>query len=107
VRVTGAEAKATQKSGDRGHPPTQGYRLNEVWSWDFVHDVTTTGEPFRCLKVKDEATRWCLAIEVDRSLTHQRVIEVLQRLLVLYGRPRYIRSDNGPELIAQGGDLGS
>ncbi len=74
---------------------------NDVWSWDFVHDVTSTGEPFRCLTVKDEATRWCLAIEVDRTLSHQRVITVLKRLLVLYGRPQYIRSDNGPELVAK------
>lgn len=74
---------------------------NDVWSWDFVHDVTTIGEPFLCLTVKDEATRWCMAIEVDRSLSHQRVIAVLKRLLVLYGRPRYVRSDNGPELMAR------
>ena len=51
--------------------------------------------------MKDEATRLCLAIEVDHAFSHQRVIEVLKRLLVLYGPPRYIRSDNGPELVAQ------
>ncbi len=76
-------------------------RKNDVWSWDFVHDVTSSGEPFRCLTVKDEATRLCLAIEVDRSLSHQRVLAVLKRLLVFYGHPRYVRSDNGPELVAQ------
>ena len=74
---------------------------NDVWSWDFVHDVPTAGEPFGRLTVKDEATCFCLAIEVDRSLSYQRVIAALKRLLVLYGRPRYVRSDNGPELMAQ------
>jgi len=74
---------------------------NDVWSWDFVHDATSAGSPLRCLTVKDEATRLCLAIEVDHAFSHQRVIEVLRRLLVLYGPPRYIRSDNGPELVAQ------
>ena len=29
---------------------------NAVWSWDFVHDVTMDGQPFRCLTVKDEKT---------------------------------------------------
>jgi putative transposase len=87
--VTGATLQPTAKT------------KNDVWSWDFVHDVTTAGEPFRCLTVKDEATCFCLAIEVDRSFSHQRVIAVLKRLLVLYGRPRYVRSDNGPELMAQ------
>jgi putative transposase len=59
------------------------------------------GESFRCLTVKDEAPRLCLAIEVDRSLSHERVIVVLTRLLARYGRPRYIRSANGPEVVAQ------
>jgi hypothetical protein len=31
---------------------------HDVWSWDFVHDATSTGEPLRCLTVQDEATRW-------------------------------------------------
>ena len=50
--------------------------------------------------MKDEHTRWCLAIEVARSFTHERVIEVLARLIARYGCPQYIRSDNGPEFIA-------
>lgn len=73
---------------------------NAVWSWDFVHDVTTDGQAFRCLTVKDEHTRWCLAIEVARSFTHERVIEVLTRLIASHGCPQYMRSDNGPEFIA-------
>ena len=75
---------------------------NAVWSWDFVHDVTMMdGQAFRCLTVKDEKTRWCLAIDVARSFSHERVLEVLTRLIGRYGRPQYIRSDNGPELVAQ------
>ena len=73
---------------------------NAVWSWDFVHDVTTDGYAFRSLTVKDEPTRWCLAIEVARSFTHERVIEVLTRLIACYGCPQYMRSDNGPEFMA-------
>ena len=74
---------------------------NEVWSWDFVHDATTAGEAFRCLTVKDEATCFCLTIEVRRSFSHQQVVTVLKRLVGLYGAPRFLRSDNGPELRAQ------
>lgn len=73
---------------------------NDVWSWDFVHDTYGQGEPLRCLTVKDEATRFCLAIEVGRSFTHHHVIAVLRQLMARYGRPRYLRSDNGPEFIA-------
>jgi len=73
-------------------------RKHAGWRWDFVQDVPSSGEPFRCLTVKDEATRLCLAIEVDCSLSHQQVLAVLKRLLVLYGHPRYVRSDNGSDL---------
>ncbi len=59
--------------------PTVAKTQHAVWSWDFVHDVTTDGHAFRCLTVKDEHTRWCLAIEVARSFTHERVIEGLTR----------------------------
>jgi putative transposase len=74
---------------------------NAVWSWDLVHDATTAGEAFRCLTVKDEVTGFCLAIEVGRSFSHQRVWAVLKRLVGLYGVPQYVRNDNGPELKAQ------
>ena len=74
---------------------------NAVWSWDFVHDATTAGDAFRCLTVKDEATCFCLAIEVRRSFSQQGVLAVLKRLVGLYGAPQYVRSDNGPELKAQ------
>ncbi|MEX2493351.1 MAG: hypothetical protein WD425_16485 [Nitrospirales bacterium] len=38
---------------------------HDVWSWDFVHDTYGLGAPFRCLTVKDEATRFCLAMKSD------------------------------------------
>lgn len=73
---------------------------HDGWSWDFVHDTYAHGESFRCLTVKDKATRFCLAIAVGRSLTHQHVIAVLRQLIARYGRPQYLRSDNDPEFIA-------
>lgn len=73
---------------------------HDVWSWDFVHDTYGHREPFRCLTVKDEATRLGLAMAVGRSLTHQHVIEVLRQLMARYGRPQYLRRDNGSELVA-------
>ena len=66
-----------------------------------MYDATTAGDAFRCLTVKDEATCFCLAIEVRRAFSHQQVLAVLKRLMSLYGPPRFVRSDNGPELRAQ------
>ena len=73
---------------------------NDVWAWDFVHDSYAVGQQFRCLTVKDEATAFCLNIEVGTSIRNGDVGAVLKKLIVRYGRPKAIRSDNGPELVA-------
>ncbi len=52
------------------------------------------------LVVIDEHTRECRAIEVDRKLNSQRVLEILADLFVAHGPSEHIRSDNGPEFIA-------
>jgi putative transposase len=79
--------------------PKATYR-NDVWAWDLVHDCYGAGRPFRCLTVKDEATSYCLAIEPGRHLGHADIKALLRKLIHRYGRPRWIRSDNGGELIA-------
>ncbi len=43
----------------------------------------------------------CLAIRIHRKLNSSAVIDVLSDLFILRGPPRYVRSDNGPELIAR------
>lgn len=74
---------------------------NHVWSYDFVFDQTEDGRPLKLLAVLDEYTRECLALVVGRSLTSRHVIETLDRLIRERGAPAFVRSDNGPEFIAQ------
>jgi putative transposase len=74
---------------------------NHVWSYDFVEDRTHDGRKFRMLNIIDEFTRECLAIRVSRKLKAVDVIEVLSDLFILRGVPAHIRSDNGPEFVAQ------
>ena len=73
---------------------------NHVWSYDFVADRTYDGRPIRMLTVIDEYTRESLAIEVQRNLNSQDVLDVLRDLFVERGSPVYIRSDNGSEFTA-------
>ena len=74
---------------------------DHVWSYDFVEDRTHDGRKVRMLNVVDEFTRECLAIRVARKLKAIDVIDVLSDLFILRGMPGHIRSDNGPEFIAQ------
>ncbi|ANB18795.1 Integrase catalytic subunit [Dokdonella koreensis DS-123] len=75
-------------------------RPNAVWSYDFVHDQMIDGRALKLLCVIDEYTRECLAIEVGASLRAQDVILTLSRLMRLYGKPAFVRSDNGAEFTA-------
>jgi transposase InsO family protein len=76
-------------------------RVNHVWSYDFVMDQTADGRRLKLLPVVDEFTRQCLAIEVERRLTADDVVNTLRYLFELRGAPAFVRSDNGPEFIAQ------
>jgi len=74
---------------------------NHVWSYDFVHDRTHDGRAYRTLNIIDEFTRECLMIRVKRKLNSFDVIDALTDLFILRGPPAFIRSDNGPEFVAE------
>ncbi len=56
---------------------------------------------FRTLHIIDEFSRECLAIRVKRKLKSTDVIDALTYLFILRGPPAFVRSDNGPEFVAQ------
>jgi transposase InsO family protein len=72
-----------------------------VWSVDFLFDTTEDGRQLKFMPVIDEYTRECYVIDVSRSITSERVIEVLEQLFQQHGPPANLRSDNGPEFIAE------
>ncbi len=74
---------------------------NQAWALDFVHDRLLDGRGFRALAVIDEWSRESLAIEVDVSLTGERVKRVLERLSSGRGLPAVIQTDNGPEFTGR------
>ena len=73
---------------------------DHVWCWDFIHDSDERGRALKWLSIVDEFTRECLVLEVDRSITSPHVIDLLAELFIIRGVPKFIRSDNGPEFIA-------
>ena len=75
---------------------------NLQWSMDFMSDTLSSGTVFRTLNIVDDATRECLAIEVDTSLPGQRVCRVLDRVAHQRGRyPDRMVLDNGPECTSR------
>ena len=74
---------------------------NDCWSMDFISDRLTNGRAFRTLTLVDNVTKVSPALEADFSLTGKRVTEVLNRAIVLYGLPKAIQVDNGPEFAGK------
>ena len=85
---------------DNGCVRHQSKHSNHVWSIDFIMDQTGDGRRLKMLPVLDEYTRECLTIHVARHLTSESVVTTLDHLFSIRGVPSFIRSDNGPEFIA-------
>ena len=52
------------------------------------------------LRLIDDYTRECLAIDVTRRMTNEDMLERLSDLFTYRGAAIYLRSDNGPEFTA-------
>jgi putative transposase len=66
-----------------------------------VETQTHDGRRIRLMTLIDEFTRKCLAIKVARRINAIGVIETLADAMLFNGLPTYIRSDNGPEMVAK------
>lgn len=75
-------------------------RPGQVWCMDFAHDACFNGTRIKCLAVVDEASRECVAMHVARRIPAQALVEVLREAFFRYGRPEFIRCDNGPEFTS-------
>lgn len=73
---------------------------NDCWSMDFIHDTTIDGRSLRFFVVVDDCTRELLAFEAARSMNAKAVVRHLDNAACWYGKPKRIRSDNGPEFVA-------
>ena len=74
---------------------------NHIWSIDFVHDRLSNGRPYKMLTVLDEFTREALCVAARPRMGNVEVLEALYPLFLSHGKPEFIRSDNGPEFIAE------
>ena len=75
--------------------------LNRTWALDFMSETLYDGRRVRLLTVIDEGNREGLEIAMGLSVPSQRVVRVLNELVAVHGCPAALRTDNGPEFIAQ------
>ena len=81
---------------------------NERWSLDFVSDQMLDGRRFRILAVVDDATRECLALVADTSLSGARVVRELDTIVAWRGKPAGItqRQRHGADVQRRAGLVG-
>jgi putative transposase len=103
LKVPAGRRRKRQRLGssENGVARRRAEYLGHLWSYDFAMDATQDGRRLKMMPVVDEYSRECLALEVGRSITSEEVVKTLDRLFAERGAPRFIRSDNGPEFIAQ------
>lgn len=72
-------------------------RPNIEWAMDFMSDSLLDGRKIRTLNVIDHFNRECKAIYIGFNIPSRIVIAELNKLIEINGKPRSIRTDNGPE----------
>ena len=88
-------------ASESGVTRRQAEYIDHVWSYDFAMDATEDGRRLKMMPIVEEYSRECLALETERSITAEDVVETLARLFAERGAPSFIRSDNGPDFIAK------
>jgi len=88
-------------SSENGCVRRSATQKDDVWAWDFVHDRDAWGRPLKWLSLVDEFTRECLLLEVGRSIKAVDAVGWLSEVMLIRGVPGHLRSDNGPEFIAE------
>lgn len=95
---TKPRVKRPQTKANRATIPMQ---ENMEWGIDFMHDVLVTNRQIRSLNIIDPFNRVCKGMFIHHSMPAKRVIEFLERAIEQYGKPKSIRTDNGPEFISK------
>jgi putative transposase len=76
--------------------------VNQGWAMDFLSEwIINDGQSIRIINIMDECSRRALWTQAKASITAKMLVDILDKLIQVRGKPAYIRCDNGPEFIAQ------
>jgi len=73
------------------------FTSNQEWAMDFMSDALFDGRKIRTLNVIDHFNRKCLGIRIGFNMPARLVIQAIEQIIDLNGKPKRIRTDNGPE----------
>lgn len=71
--------------------------FGEVWAVDFATERLENGRQARVVGMVDVATRECLLLKARPSMRAGHLVAELAWLFMVHGKPKQLRSDNGPE----------
>src|SRR5690606_14804133 len=74
---------------------------NEEWAIEFMANTLVNGRTLKIFNVIEHYIRQCYWILNLFSLTHQKPTAFQDQLIENYGKPKRLRGDNGPELMAK------
>lgn len=84
----------------RGLPLRRASAPHEIWAMDFLADRLLHGRRFRVHTLIDECSRYPFSIFGAFSFPSVAVVAKLEEVAMIYGYPKSLRVDNGPEHIA-------
>ena len=94
-------AKRRRRGVQRVAPAAVPSAPGQRGSMDFVHDVLADGTRIRIFTLVNDFTRECLALEVDTSISGQRVTRILGALREARKLPPVLVGDNGSEFTSK------
>lgn len=94
-------------AADLPKPDASADRPNALWTADYK-GWWVTGDARRCepLTVRDQFSRFVLAVHVCRSPRIEEALKIFERLFELYGLPDRILTDNGVPFVAPNSRFG-
>jgi len=70
---------------------------NHEWAMDFMSDILENGVQIRTLNIIDHYNRKCKGLQIRKSIPASELIKIVGEAIRKYGKPKGIRTDNGPE----------
>ena len=80
------------------HDRLSATRPKHVWALDFQFDHISDCRVLKYLNITDEFSKEALAIEVEKSMSGDDIVTILEALINVHGAPECVRMDDGTEM---------